>query len=121
MPRDELVRYYRAADVVAVPSHNESFGLVAAEAQASGTPVVAAAVGGLRTVVEDGVSGILVPDHNPWTWSRTLSDLLADDARRSELAAGARRVSERYGWDATAEAMLAVYEQAAEARARRPR
>ncbi|GAA3231110.1 D-inositol-3-phosphate glycosyltransferase [Oerskovia jenensis] len=121
VPRDELVRYYRAADLVAVPSHNESFGLVAAEAQASGTPVVAAAVGGLRTVVEDGVSGILVPDHNPWTWSRTLSDLLADDARRAELASGARRVSERYGWDATAEAMLAVYEQAAEVRARRPR
>lgn len=119
VPRSELVRYYRAADLVAVPSHNESFGLVAAEAQASGTPVVAAAVGGLLTVVEDGVSGVLVPDHDPATWARVLGDLLADATRRGALAVGARRVSERFGWDAAAVRMLDVYAQAKKVRAAR--
>ncbi|MFE5294469.1 D-inositol-3-phosphate glycosyltransferase [Isoptericola sp. NPDC056618] len=113
VPREELVDYLRAADVVAVPSHNESFGLVAAEAQAAGTPVVAAAVGGLQTVVVDGTSGVLVPDHGPWTWARELGDLLADDERRARLAAGARRASERFSWDRAAAAMLDVYAQAA--------
>ncbi|SKC39518.1 D-inositol-3-phosphate glycosyltransferase [Krasilnikoviella flava] len=122
VPREELVDYLRAADVVAVPSHNESFGLVAAEAQAAGTPVVAAAVGGLQTVVVDGVSGVLVPDHSPWTWARELGDLLADDERRARLAAGARRASERFSWDRAAAAMLDVYAQAAKVhRARSPR
>ena len=60
---------YRAADVVAVPSYNESFGLVALEAQALGTPVVAAAVGGLTVAVADGVSGLLVDGHDPRTWA----------------------------------------------------
>ncbi|MCA5893061.1 D-inositol-3-phosphate glycosyltransferase [Isoptericola sp. NEAU-Y5] len=120
-PRETLVEYFRAADVVAVPSHSESFGLVAAEAQASGTPVVAAAVGGLQTVVLDGVSGILVPDHSPWTWARVLGDLLADDARLRHLAAGARRASERFSWDSAAAGMLDVYAQAAKAHAARRR
>uniref|UniRef100_UPI000AB89110 glycosyltransferase n=1 Tax=Cellulosimicrobium cellulans TaxID=1710 RepID=UPI000AB89110 len=119
VPREELVRYYRAADLVAVPSHNESFGLVAAEAQASGTPVVAAAVGGLRSVVEDGVSGVLVPDHDPGTWARAIGDLLADDARRDALGLGARRVSERLGWDEAALRMIDVYAQAKKVRAAR--
>jgi D-inositol-3-phosphate glycosyltransferase len=118
-PREVLVEYFRAADVVAVPSHNESFGLVAAEAQAAGTPVVAAAVGGLRTVVQDGVSGVLVPDHSPWSWARVLGDLLHDDDRRAALAAGARRASERFSWDRAAAAMLDVYSQARKTRASR--
>jgi D-inositol-3-phosphate glycosyltransferase len=119
VPRDELARWYRAADVVAVPSHNESFGLVAAEAEASGTPVVAAAVGGLRTVVEDQVSGVLVPDHDPETWARVLRDLLADDARLAALGDGARRAGERFGWDTAALRMLDVYAQARKVRAAR--
>lgn len=119
VPRDELVRWYRAADVVAVPSHNETFGLVAAEAEASGTPVVAAAVGGLRTVVEDQVSGVLVPDHDPATWARVLADLLADDARLAALGEGARRAGERFGWDVAAVRMLDVYAQARKVRAAR--
>ncbi|MBD5786690.1 D-inositol-3-phosphate glycosyltransferase [Cellulosimicrobium terreum] len=119
VPRDELARYYRAADVVAVPSHNETFGLVAAEAQASGTPVVAAAVGGLRTVVADDVSGVLVPGHDPAAWADALGDLLADDERRARLGRGARRASERYGWDVAAARMLDVYAAAAKVRAAR--
>ncbi|WP_277211387.1 D-inositol-3-phosphate glycosyltransferase [Isoptericola croceus] len=116
VPQDELADWFRAADVVAVPSHSESFGLVAAEAQACGTPVVAAAVGGLQTVVVDDVSGVLVDGHSPWTWARELSALLADDARLARLAAGARRASERFSWDRAAAAMLDVYDHAGKAR-----
>lgn len=120
VPRDELPHWYRAADLVAVPSHNESFGLVAAEAQASGTPVVAAAVGGLRTVVQDGVSGVLVPDHEPRSWARAITGLLADPAARDRLRRGAVRVGRGFGWDAAAAQMLKVYALAAQAR-RSPR
>lgn len=119
VPRHELAGWYRAADLVAVPSHNESFGLVAAEAQACGTPVVAAAVGGLRTVVVDGVSGVLVPGHRAEAWARALGDLLADPRRRAQLGEGARRASERFSWERAAAAMLDVYEQARKARASR--
>jgi D-inositol-3-phosphate glycosyltransferase len=119
VPQDELAEYFRAADLVAVPSHSESFGLVAAEAQAAGTPVVAAAVGGLRTVVQDGVSGVLVDDHSPWTWAQVIGDLLHDGARRAALAAGARRSAARFGWDQAADAMLDVYERARKVRAAR--
>jgi len=111
-----LAQWYRAADVVAVPSRSESFGLVAAEAQACATPVVAAGVGGLRTVVSDGVSGLLVPDHDAGTWARVLGDLLADPARRTRLGEGAYRHAGRRGWDAAADAMLKVYHQATERR-----
>src|SRR5690606_3253521 len=71
----ELALWYQAADLVAVPSHNESFGLVALEAQACGTPVVAAATGGLLTAVRDGESGVLVHEHDPRTCARTLDEL----------------------------------------------
>ncbi|QAY63662.1 D-inositol-3-phosphate glycosyltransferase [Xylanimonas allomyrinae] len=117
VPRARLADWYRAADVVAVPSHNESFGLVAAEAQACGTPVVAAAVGGLRTVVIDDVTGVLVEGHDPAAWAEALGALLADHPRRARLAAGARAASSRFGWDATASAVLDVYAQARKARA----
>ena len=113
-----LARWYRAADVVAVPSRSESFGLVAAEAQACGTPVVAADVGGLRSVVRDGVSGVLVPGHDPAVWARAIGDLLADPARRAALGAGGARRAGRRGWDAAARAMLTVYRRARERAAR---
>ncbi|GAB2470935.1 D-inositol-3-phosphate glycosyltransferase [Promicromonospora xylanilytica] len=112
VPQRTLAEYFRAADLVAVPSHSESFGLVAAEAQASGTPVVAAAVGGLRTVVEDGVSGVLVPDHEPESWALVLKSLLDDDALRARLAVGACASAARFGWDRAAAEMLDVYEDA---------
>jgi D-inositol-3-phosphate glycosyltransferase len=112
VPQELLADYFRAVDLVAVPSHSESFGLVAAEAQATGTPVVAAAVGGLRTVVQDGVSGVLVPDHEPETWALVLKSLLDDDELRSRLAAGARGSATRFGWDRAADEILDVYERA---------
>ncbi|MFC8800552.1 D-inositol-3-phosphate glycosyltransferase [Promicromonospora sp. NPDC057138] len=112
VPQQTLADYFRAADLVAVPSHSESFGLVAAEAQAAGTPVVAAAVGGLRTVVQDGVSGVLVPDHEPESWALVLKSLLDDDELRARLAAGALASAARFGWDRAADEILTVYEQA---------
>jgi D-inositol-3-phosphate glycosyltransferase len=108
----ELVDWYRAADLVAVPSRNESFGLVALEAQACGTPVVAAGVGGLRTAVADGASGLLVPTHDPLAWADAVGSLLADPVRREWLAAGARLHARRFGWDATADALLDCYADA---------
>src|SRR6202012_1145445 len=91
VPPAELAIWDAAASLVAVPSYNESFGLVAAEAQACGTPVVAAAVGGLGTVVEDGVSGLLLDTHDPGDWAQAIRRVLVDDALRARLATGARR------------------------------
>ena len=110
--RRDLADWYRAAVLVAVPSRSESFGLVAAEAQACGTPVVATRVGGLRTVVVDGVSGVLVRGHDPRHWAEELGRLLADPDRRAVLALGAVRHARRLGWDAAAQAMLKVYDVA---------
>ncbi|HET6529370.1 MAG TPA: D-inositol-3-phosphate glycosyltransferase [Actinoplanes sp.] len=107
-----LAALYRASDLVAVPSHNESFGLVALEAQACGTPVVAAAVGGLVTAVRDGTSGVLVAGHDPRDWARMLSALLAAPAFRAELSAGAVAHAAQFSWDRTAERLLRVYRHA---------
>jgi D-inositol-3-phosphate glycosyltransferase len=112
--RSALADWFRAADLVAVPSRSESFGLVAAEAQACGTPVVATRVGGLRTVVVEGVSGELVRGHDPRRWAEALAGLLADPDRRAVLALGAVRHARRLGWDAAAQAMLKVYDVARE-------
>jgi D-inositol-3-phosphate glycosyltransferase len=111
-PQPELADWYRAADVVLVPSHSESFGLVALEAQACGTPVVAAAVGGLRTAVRDGYSGVLVDGHDPEVWARVLSELLASPGRLSRLSAGAREHAAAFNWPATAERLVGVYTEA---------
>ena len=107
----------RAADVAVVPSYSESFGLVAVEAQACGTPVVAAAVGGLPTAVADGESGYLVDGHDPADYARVLDRLIASPGERSRLSDGAIRHAHSFGWPATAAAMLDVYAQAAALRA----
>jgi len=110
--RAVVADWYRAADLVVVPSYNESFGLVAVEAQACGTPVVAAAVGGLRTAVAHGVSGVLVDGHDPRVWARVIGDLVGDPGRRRALEAGAVRRSSAFSWDVTVEATLDVYAEA---------
>jgi D-inositol-3-phosphate glycosyltransferase len=107
--RQELADWYRAADLVAVPSHSESFGLVAVEAQACGTPVVAARVGGLPTTVSDGVTGLLVDGHDPRVWARELAGLLDDPLRRRRMGVAAASWASRFSWDATADALLDVY------------
>ncbi len=109
---DDLPALYRAADVVGVPSYNESFGLVALEAQACGTPVVAAAVGGLVTAVRDGRSGVLVDGHDPVDWARVLGALLAAPDRRAALAQGAVAHAAHFSWTRTASELLTVYREA---------
>ena len=112
LPRDDLAELYRAVDLVAVPSHNESFGLVALEAQACGTPVVAASVGGLATAVRDGVSGVLVGSHHPADWARVLGGLLGAPARRRRLSAAAVAHAREFSWTHTASGLLAAYREA---------
>ncbi|NMH98040.1 D-inositol-3-phosphate glycosyltransferase [Pseudonocardia sp. K10HN5] len=109
---DGLVDVYRAADVVTVPSHNESFGLVALEAQACGTPVVAARVGGLPVAVADGSSGLLVPGHGAGEWADALARVALVPARRDELGAGAVEHARGFSWDRTTDALLATYADA---------
>jgi D-inositol-3-phosphate glycosyltransferase len=111
-PRGEVADYYRAADVTVVPSYNESFGLVALESQACGTPVVAAAVGGLPTAVADDVSGVLVDGHEPQHWAKVLADLLRTPTLLARLGAGAREHAMRFSWDRTAEGLRAAYVEA---------
>ncbi len=110
-PPDQLVRVYRAADLVAVPSYNESFGLVAIEAQATGTPVLAAHVGGLGTAVRDGVSGLLVPGHRIDDWAAALGSLFDDPARLRRMGAVAVGHAAEFSWEHTAEGLLDSYAQ----------
>ena len=109
--REKLPDLYRASDLVCVPSYSESFGLVALEAQACGTPVVASAVGGLRTAVADGISGVLVDGHNPKAWSSVIARLLMEPQRRIVLSMGAVEHASHFGWDATAHGTLDVYDR----------
>jgi D-inositol-3-phosphate glycosyltransferase len=108
--REQLVNVYRAADLVAVPSYSESFGLVAVEAQACGTPVVAAAVGGLPVAVADGVSGALVSGHDPGRWADAIAGLLAHDPGGLSRAAVAH--AQGFSWDNTVDGLLASYGRA---------
>jgi D-inositol-3-phosphate glycosyltransferase len=112
-PRATVADYYRAADLTVVPSYNESFGLVALESQACGTPVVAAAVGGLPTAVADDVSGVLVDGHEPQQWAKVLADLLRTPSLRARLAGGARGHAMRFSWDRTADGLREAYAEAA--------
>ncbi len=109
--RKDLADYYRAADLVCVPSYSESFGLVALEAQACGTPVVASAVGGLRTAVADGISGVLVDGHNPRAWSSVIARLLQEPQRRILLSMGALEHASHFGWAATSRGTLDIYDR----------
>ncbi|MBS9532884.1 D-inositol-3-phosphate glycosyltransferase [Mycobacterium sp. M1] len=123
--RADLATLFRAADLVAVPSYSESFGLVALEAQACGTPVVAAAVGGLPVAVADGVSGALVPGHDIAQWAAAIDRLLRLGAGPAGWAMRRAAVEHAAGfsWDRTVDAQLASYAGAIEdfAAARRHR
>jgi D-inositol-3-phosphate glycosyltransferase len=109
--RHDLADWYRSSDLVCVPSYSESFGLVALEAQACGTPVVATAVGGLRAAVADGFSGSLVDGHDPKAWSAVLMRLIAQPERRLILSMGAVDHASHFGWDQTARTILDVYDR----------
>ncbi|GAB4099998.1 D-inositol-3-phosphate glycosyltransferase [Sinomonas halotolerans] len=112
VPAEGLAEWYRAADAVAMPSASESFGLVALEAQACGTPVVAARVGGLTRAVCDGRTGFLVDSLEPADWAAVLEQLHDDPETRHDLGRAASIYAERFGWEQTAEATRAAYRAA---------
>ena len=99
----------RAADVCLVPSRTESFGLVALEAAASGTPVVASAVGGLRALVDDGITGFLVEDRSVEGYAAPVAQLLADHELRSWIGHNASVRSDRYSWSIGAARLRRLY------------
>lgn len=108
-PHHLLSTYYRAADVVVVPSRSESFGLVALEAAACGTPVVAAAVGGLRTLVDHGRTGLLVDRRDPAAFAEAVGAILADPAWAGRLGAAAARRARGYTWSIAAGRLRRLY------------
>ena len=110
-PHTSLANFYRAADVLVMPSRSESFGLVAAEAQACGLPVVAADIGGLRYVIDDGNSGSLVRDLEPADFAEAVAAILDDEPTRARLAVGAVANAEKFSWRSTARRLLELYDE----------
>ncbi len=108
-PHHILSTYYRAADVVVVPSRSESFGLVALEAAACGIPVVASAVGGLLTLVDDGDTGFLVPERDPRLFARAIADILDDPDRARVMGVRAAERAKRYTWGFAAARLRRLY------------
>jgi D-inositol-3-phosphate glycosyltransferase len=108
-PHHLLSTYYRAADLCVVPSRSESFGLVALEAAACGTPVVAAAVGGLATIVEDGTTGVLIEGRDPIAFAAAISDLLGNRPRARAMGEAAAARARGYTWSTAAARLRRVY------------
>ncbi|MGH2538843.1 MAG: glycosyltransferase, partial [Candidatus Promineifilaceae bacterium] len=107
--QDVLPNYYAAAEMVVMPSHYESFGLVALEAMAMGTPVIASEVGGLAFLVRDGVNGFHVPSRDPEALAERIFTLLQDKDCREQLGRQARQSAQQYGWPHIVQRMLEVY------------
>ncbi|MCF3123763.1 MULTISPECIES: D-inositol-3-phosphate glycosyltransferase [Streptomyces] len=107
--QEQLADWFRAASVLVMPSYSESFGLVAIEAQAAGTPVLAASVGGLPVAVRDEVTGFLVPDHEPAHYARVLREFADHPHLVDRMGAAAARHAESFGWDTAASATADVY------------
>jgi len=110
LPHAELAELYALADVCVVPSRTETFGLVALEAAASGTPVVAAAVGGLLDIVEDGATGYLVPGRDPRDFAAALARVLGDGALRLRLGEAARERALQFTWKRSVDRLQALYD-----------
>ena len=111
---DKLPLYYNAADVCVVPSYYESFCLVALEAMACGTPVVASRVGGLSVTVRDGETGYLIPCHSPQPFAERVAALLADEELRRTFGRTATEAVSGFGWENVADAIEAIYQRLAE-------
>jgi D-inositol-3-phosphate glycosyltransferase len=109
--QDNLVYYYSGAAMVVMPSHYESFGMVAIEAMACGTPVVASDVGGLTFSIEDGYNGFLVPGRDPQALANKIILLLKHPILREQLSEQARTWVARYSWVNIAEELREIFEQ----------
>ncbi|MCH5674738.1 D-inositol-3-phosphate glycosyltransferase [Streptomyces gilvus] len=119
--QEQLADWFRAASVLVMPSYSESFGLVAIEAQAAGTPVLAAAVGGLPVAVRNEETGFLVRGHNPTDYARVLRSFADDPTLTPRLGAAAAAHAQSFGWDTAAAATADVYTAAMQAHRRRVR
>lgn len=108
---EELCRYYQAADVTVMPSTYESFGLVAVESMACGTPVVASRVGGLQATVQDHRTGYLIPWRDPGMYADRIGEILANPALRHRLGAAARARASEFGWARVASQMVDLYDE----------
>jgi D-inositol-3-phosphate glycosyltransferase len=117
VPQERLPLYYNAADVCAVPSFYESFGLVALEALACGVPVVAARVGGLSATVRDGENGFLVPWRDPAVFAERIGRLVQDHALRGRMGQAARMTAQRFTWIGVSRQLEALYVRLLRARA----
>ena len=116
-PNDQLATVYQASDLLLVPSRSESFGLVALEAQACGTPVVAARVGGLNHAVGDGTTGRLLSSHDPREWAAAIAPLLRHPGKLAAMGQAAARFAGVHGWDVTAGKLLDTYSELLQTRA----
>jgi D-inositol-3-phosphate glycosyltransferase len=112
--QDALPYYYSAASMLVVPSHYESFGMVALEAMACGTPVVASQVGGLAFLVQDGVTGFVVPDGEPDVLGDRLTRLISDPALRERMGQQAAEYARAYAWEKIADQVIRVYQKVLE-------
>ena len=108
--QDSLPYYYSAAEMVIMPSHYESFGMVALESMACGKPVIASLVGGLIHLVEDGVTGYHVPVEDPQTLSQRISGLLDDRALRYRMGHDAFAFAKKFGWETISTRMVDIYQ-----------
>jgi D-inositol-3-phosphate glycosyltransferase len=116
--QETLPYYYSAAEVLVMPSHYESFGMVALEAMACGTPVIASQVGGLAYLVQDGVTGYHVPDHDPEALCAKLLEVLGDQAQRKRMGQQAAEFAQEYAWSNIADQLIKVYQTVLEERSR---
>jgi D-inositol-3-phosphate glycosyltransferase len=107
--QNTLPYYYSAAEVLVMPSHYESFGMVALEAMACGTPVIASQVGGLAFLVQDGITGYTVPSEDDDALCEKLTDLLGNEALRSQLGRQAAEYAQKYDWKKITRQIMAVY------------
>ncbi|MFD4603354.1 D-inositol-3-phosphate glycosyltransferase [Streptomyces sp. NPDC058464] len=119
--QEQLADWFRAASVLVMPSYSESFGLVAIEAQAAGTPVLAASVGGLPVAVRDGETGFLVCGHDPADYARVLRRFADDASLADRFGSAAARHAQCFGWDTAAAATADVYLAATQSHRRRVR